>query len=98
PPRPEPVDGVRPLSALWRTHPLLGQPGDPGAGDNVDPAAHAAGLRPRQAMAAVRIVPGTDADDGVAMARQHAPDRYFCRIVCAVAVSSRRAWRQAFRA
>ena len=35
---------------------FLGQPGDPGAGDDVDPAAHTARLWPCQTVAAVRIV------------------------------------------
>src|SRR3984957_16229011 len=76
---PQPIDRVRPLPALRRNDPLLAQPGDPGGGDNVGPATHAARLWPCQTVASVRPEPGADSDHGLAVARQHAAYRYLCR-------------------
>src|SRR3984957_5105465 len=72
----QPIDRLRPLPALRRTKLFLAQPGDPGTGDDVDPATHAAGLWIGQTMAAVRREPDADPDHGAAVARQHAAQRY----------------------
>ena len=75
---------------------LLAQPRDSGAGDAVDPATDAAGVRHRQAVAASGSEPRADPDHGAALARQHAADRHLCRPVGAVAVSPGAARRQDF--
>src|SRR5580692_8840742 len=43
---PQPLDRLRPLPPFWRELLFLAQPGDPGAGDDVDPAGDATRLWP----------------------------------------------------
>src|ERR1700732_5038340 len=96
--RPQPLHRIRPLSASRRGLELLDQSGRSGTGHAVDPATDAARVRHVPAVAPVKVEPCASADHGAALARQHAADRYLCRPVGAVAVSSRVARRQDFRA